>query len=142
MSKVKDGDTVKVHYTGKLDNGTVFDSSAEREPLQFTMGKGQLIAGFEGGVMGMTVGEAKTITIPADEAYGPKKEELVINMGKDKMPDHISPEVGLQLQFKQPNGMTIDMVITEVNDDDIILDANHPLAGQDLTFEIEVVEIS
>jgi FKBP-type peptidyl-prolyl cis-trans isomerase 2 len=142
MSNANNGDTVKVHYTGKLDDGSVFDSSVEREPLEFTLGNGQLIPGFENGVIGMKTGEKKSVTIPADEAYGPRKDDLVVRVGKDKVPGHITPEPGLDVQIKQPDGMVINMVVTEVTDSEVTFDANHPLAGQDLTFDIELVDIS
>jgi peptidylprolyl isomerase len=142
MSNAKNGDTVKVHYTGKLDDGSVFDSSVKREPLEFTLGKGHLIPGFEKGVIGMKPGEKKSVTIPADEAYGQRKDDLVVRVEKDKVPSHITPEPGLDVQIKQPDGMVINMLITEVTDSDVTFDANHPLAGQDLTFDIELVEIA
>jgi peptidylprolyl isomerase len=142
MSNVNKGDTIKVHYTGKLDDGSVFDSSAEREPLQFTLGKGQLIPGFEDGVIGMGVGDSKTVKIPAEEAYGPLKEDLIVNIEKGQVPEHIKPEPGLQLQIKQPDGAMINVLITDVTDTHVTLDANHPLAGKDLTFDLELVEIA
>lgn len=141
MSKARTGNTVKVHYTGKLDDGSIFDSSIDRNPLEFTLGKGQLIPGFEKGVIDMEVGESKSIKIPSDEAYGPRKDDLVVNLERDKVPVDIHPEVGLQLQIKQHDGSTGNVLITDVTDTYITLDANHPLAGRDLTFDIELVEI-
>lgn len=143
MSKVKDGDTVKVHYTGKLDDGSVFDSSHQREePLEFTLGQGQLIPGFEKAVVGMSVGDSTTVEIPSDEAYGKRRDDLELEVPKAELPDHIEPEVGMQLQMQQQqNGQAIPVQIVEVTDDNVKLDANHPLAGKDLTFDIELVEI-
>ena len=141
MSKVKDGDTVKVHYTGTLKDGQVFDTSAEREPLEFTLGQGQLIPGFEKAVVGMEVGDSTSVEIPTDEAYGESREDLVINVPKDQLPDEVEPKVGMQLQVNQENGQPIPVRITEIADDDLTLDANHPLAGKDLKFDIELVEI-
>ncbi len=140
MSKVKDGDTVKVHYTGKLQDGSVFDSSEGKEPLEFTLGEGQLIPGFEKAVEGLNQGDSTEVTIPKDEAYGEPREDLVINVPKDNLPDDVTPEVGMQLQVNQPDGQSIPVRITEIGDEELTLDANHPLAGQELTFEIEVVE--
>lgn len=142
MSKAKNGDTVKVHYTGKLNDGSVFDSSENREPLEFQLGSGQLIPGFEKAVTGMTVGESTSVTIPANEAYGEVNDELILNVEKNRLPADIQPEIGMQLQVQQPNGQPVPVVISEVTDDHVKLDANHPLAGKELTFDIEVVEIA
>jgi peptidylprolyl isomerase len=141
MAQAKDGDTVKIHYTGTLDDGTVFDSSEGREPLQFTLGSGQVIAGFEEAVRGMDSGEKKKVTIPADKAYGQRNEEMIIQAPRDQVPPDINPEVGQQLQMAGPDGQTIIVQVTEVTDDHITLDANPPLAGKDLTFDIELVGI-
>lgn len=142
MSKVKEGDTVKVHYTGTLTDGTVFDTSAEREPLEFTLGQGQLIPGFEKAVVGMNVGDSTEVEIPSDDAYGESREDLVISVPKDQLPDDVEPQVGMQLQVNQQDGQPIPVRITEVGDENLTLDANHPLAGQDLKFEIELVEVA
>ncbi len=142
MSKVKDGDTVKVHYKGALEDGSVFDSSENKDPLEFTLGSGQLIPGFEKAVQGMTEGDSTTVTIPAEEAYGEVREDLVISVEKDNLPDDVEPEVGMQLQLNQPDGQAIPVRITQVEEKEITLDANHPLAGENLVFDIEVVEIS
>ncbi len=142
MSQVKDGDTVKVHYTGTLKDGTVFDTSAEREPLEFTLGQGQLIPGFEKAVVGMNVGDATEVDIPSDDAYGESREDLVISVPKDQLPDDVEPQIGMQLQVNQQDGQPIPVRITEVGEENLTLDANHPLAGQDLKFEIELVEIA
>lgn len=140
MSKVKEGDTVKVHYTGTLKNGEVFDSSKDKEPLEFTLGEGQLIPGFEKAVVGMVIGDSANIDIPSDEAYGEEREDLIINVPKDQLPEDITPQVGMQLQVNQGNGQPIPVRIKEVGETELTLDANHPLAGQDLSFEIELVE--
>ncbi len=141
MSKVKEGDTVKVHYTGKLKDGSIFDSSEEREPLEFTLGQGQLIPGFEKAVEGMEVGDSTTVDIPSDDAYGERREDLELEVSKSDLPDNIEPEVGMQLQMQQQeDGRAIPVQITAVEDDFVKLDANHPLAGKDLTFDIELVE--
>ena len=141
MATIKEGDTVKVHYTGTIADGTVFDTSREREPLEFTLGEGKLIPGFEKAVVGMKVGDTSKVTIPSDEAYGEKREDMVIDVDKGQIPPDIKPEVGQQLQVQQKDGGAIPVVITEITDETVQLDANHPLAGQDLTFEIEVVEV-
>ncbi len=142
MGQVKEGDTVKVHYTGKLDDGTVFDSSKGQEPLEFTMGKGQLIPGFEQAVEGMEPGESKTVTIPANEAYGPHHDEMVIEVARDQFPADQEPEVGQQYRVHQADGTPFVVTVTDVTPDTITLDANHPLAGQDLTFDIQLVDIN
>jgi len=141
LSKVKDGNTVKVHYTGTLKDGSVFDTSAEREPLEFKLGEGQLIPGFEKAVIGMEEGESTEIDIPVKEAYGEAREDLIINVPKDQLPDDVEPEVGMQLQVNQPDGQPVPVRVAEITDDELKLDANHPLAGKDLSFEIEVVEV-
>jgi len=142
MKQADDGSTIKIHYTGRLDDGTVFDSSKEREPLEFTMGSGGLIKGFEDAVRGMTVGEMKTISIASGEAYGPYREDLVMSINKAQLPPDIDIRQGGMLSLRHPNGGTIDALISEVTDDSVTLDANHPLAGEDLTFELELVEIA
>lgn len=144
LSKVKEGDTVKVHYTGKLNDGSVFDTSREREePLEFTLGQGQLIPGFEKAVEGMEIGDSTTVEIPTDEAYGERRDDLELEVSREELPDNIEPEVGMQLQMQQQqNGKAIPVQITDVTDEKVKLDANHPLAGKDLTFDIELVEKS
>jgi peptidylprolyl isomerase len=141
MGQAKEGDTVKVHYTGKLDDGTVFDSSAEREPLEFTIGEGMVIPGFEEAVVGMNPGESKTATIVSDEAYGDHRPDMVIEVTRSQFPANIEPVVGQQLQLRQSDGQTFVVRVIEVDEDSVILDANHPLAGEDLTFDIQLVEI-
>jgi FKBP-type peptidyl-prolyl cis-trans isomerase 2 len=142
MDLVKDQDAVKVHYTGTLDNGEVFDSSKGREPLAFTVGAGQMIPGFDNAVLGMKLNEVKTVTIPASEAYGEKKDDLFQKIGREQLPEGMEPTVGQQLASQMPNGQQIVVTVTEVAPESITIDANHPLAGKALTFEIELVSIN
>ena len=142
MQQVKSGDTVKVHYHGKLTDGTTFDSSEGREPLEFTVGNGDVIKGFDDGVTGMSVGQKKTVHIPADDAYGQKDVERVVEFPKANFPPDLKPEAGMQLNMTNGSGQVIPVVIVEVGQDTVMLDANHPLAGQDLVFDIELVDIS
>lgn len=141
MQEVKKGDKVKVHYHGKLTSGETFDTSSGRDPLEFEVGSGSVIKGFDEGVAGMRVGEKKTINIPLDEAYGPRSEDMLIEFPKDRLPQNMKLEKGMELTMSNGAGQNIPVVITEVKDDCIILDANHPLAGEDLIFDIELVEI-
>ncbi|MGK7954038.1 MAG: peptidylprolyl isomerase [Crocosphaera sp.] len=141
MTQAKLGDTVKVNYTGKLQDGTVFDSSVNRDPLQFSLGEGQVIAGFEEAVVGMSPGDSKSVTIPSEQAYGPYQDELVIVVDEKQMPSDVSVEVGQQLQMRHSSGQAVPVTVTNITDDKVTLDANHPLAGKDLTFEIELVTI-
>ncbi|MEW6299093.1 MAG: peptidylprolyl isomerase [Thermodesulfobacteriota bacterium] len=140
MVQAKQGDTVKVHYTGTLENGTVFDSS-EQEALQFTIGQGQIIPGFEQAVIGMHPGDEKTITIPADKAYGPYRPEMVAWVERTQFPEGLQLEIGQLLQVRQREGQTFVVKVTELSDSQVKLDANHPLAGKDLTFAIHLIEI-
>ncbi|MBD1805979.1 MAG: FKBP-type peptidyl-prolyl cis-trans isomerase [Symplocastrum torsivum CPER-KK1] len=142
MVQAKPGDIVKIHYTGKLDDGTVFDSSVNREPLEFTLSGGQVIPGFDEAVLGMSPGESKTQKIPMDQAYGPHRDEMVLEISRQQIPPELEPEVGQQLQVQQENGQTIPVFVTEVTESKVTLDANHPLAGEDLTFDIQLVEIA
>lgn len=137
----RDGSVVKVHYRGTLEDGTVFDSSLGREPLEFTIGAGTMIPGFENAVRGMEVGQKKTVTIPADEAYGPHFDDLVLVIGRDQLAEGLNPEVGQQLQMTNSVGETMLVFVVEVAEATIIVDANLPLAGQDLTFEIALVGV-
>jgi peptidylprolyl isomerase len=137
----EEGDTVQVHYTGTLEDGTVFDTSVGREPLQFTLGAGQMIPGFEQGVLGMKLGESKTITIPPEQAYGPYYEDRVWVLDRAQLPPGLEPEVGQQLQMTNAQGQIIIVTVTEVSATNITVDANHPLAGKTLTFEIQLVSI-
>lgn len=140
--EAKQGDTVTVHYTGKLENGTVFDSSKNKDPIQFKIGDASIIAGFEQAIIGMKKGEAKTVKISPDNAYGPHLPELVSDVEKNQFPPHITPELGQQLEIRQPDGPSIVVTITDVKDSMVTLDANHPLAGKDLIFDIELVDIA
>lgn len=142
MQQVKKGDTVKVHYHGKLTDGTTFDSSEGREPLEFEVGGGMVISGFDNGVTGMTIGEKKTVHIPAEEAYGPSREDLIMEFPKDRFPPDLNPEAGMVLNMSNGDGQQIPVVVTEVKEDVVVLDANPPLAGKDLVFDIELVEIA
>ena len=137
----KAGDTVQVHYTGKLDDGSVFDSSAGRDPLEFTVGAGQVIPGFEQAVEGMAVGQTKTVPSPSAEAYGERVAEAVLQVPREQLPPDLEPEVGQQLVMQSRDGRQIPIVVVEVTEDSITIDANHPLAGRDLTFEIELVSV-
>ncbi|SDL26906.1 FKBP-type peptidyl-prolyl cis-trans isomerase [Kriegella aquimaris] len=141
MSKVKEKDTVKVHYTGKLNNGQIFDSSVDREPLEVTLGEGSLIPGFEKGLVDMEVNEKKTVVIPKAEAYGDVQKELFQKVNREELPDTIQPEVGMGLVAKNTDGSERELRVAEVNEDHIVIDANHPLAGHDLTFDLELVAI-
>ena len=142
MSKAKSGDTVKIHYTGTLEDGTEFDSSAGREPLEVALGGGQVIPGFDTAVDGMGVGDSKTVTIAPGEAYGEWHEQLVQEVPKSALPEDMKPEVGMQLQSQSPEGQVMNLVVAEVADESITVDGNHPLAGKALTFAIELVEIA
>jgi len=141
MAQVKSGDKIKVHYHGKLTSGETFDSSEGRAPLEFEVGSGMVIKGFDDGVTGMSVGEKKTINIPYDEAYGPRNPEMVIEMPKDKFPKDLDIEVGMPLGMSDQQGHQFQVTIVEIKEEVVMLDANHPLAGQDLIFDLELVEI-
>lgn len=142
MSKVKKGDQVAVHYTGRLTDGTVFDSSEGREPLAFQVGAGMMIAGFDAAVDGMEVGEKVTAEIPAAEAYGEAKEELIFDIPKTNFPADLNPQEGQQLAMSQPNGQQVPVKVKEVKEDSVVIDANHDLAGKDLIFDIELVSVN
>lgn len=142
MGQAKSGDTVKIHYTGTLGDGTEFDSSAGREPLEFALGGGQVIPGFDSAVDGMSVGDSKTVTIEPGEAYGERHDQLVQEVPKSALPEDMKPEVGMQLQSQSPDGQIMNLVVAEVAEESITVDGNHPLAGQALTFAIELVEIA
>lgn len=141
MSKVKENDTVLVHYTGKLENGQVFDSSEGKDPLEIQLGQGMLIPGFEEGLIDMEVKEKKTVTVPQDKAYGDVRKELFQEVQKSELPQEIEPEVGMGLMAQNPDGSQRQLRVAEVHDEHIVIDANHPLAGHDLVFDLEVVEI-
>lgn len=141
MQQAQQGDKVKVHYHGTLRTGETFDSSEGREPLEFTVGSGQVIKGFDEGIKGMSVGEKRKLEIPVQDAYGEQSQELLIEFPKDQFPTDMNPEVGQQLMMSNGSGQSFPVVIKEVRDESVLLDANHPLAGQDLIFDIELVEI-
>jgi len=141
MQQAKNGDKVKVHYHGRLTTGETFDSSAGREPLEFEIGSGMVIKGFDDGVTGMEVGEKKTINISAEDAYGEKNPEMIIEYPKAQFPSHIELKTGEELVMSSASGQQFQVKIAEIKDDVVLLDANHPLAGEDLTFDIELVEI-
>ena len=141
MQQVKSGDTVKVHYHGRSTDGTTFDSSAGREPLQFEVGSGMVIPGFDNGVMGMQVGDKKTIQIPVEEAYGPKNPDMIVAFPVSEFPEDMDLEIGMRLNMTNSEGHVIPVVVTEIGEENVMLDANHPLAGENLTFDIELVEI-
>jgi FKBP-type peptidyl-prolyl cis-trans isomerase 2 len=138
---VQSGDTIKIHYSGRLTDGTPFDSSAGRSPLEFTVGSGSVIKGFDMGVQGMSVGDKKTIEIPFLDAYGPEDPSMIIEFPADRLPEDLTPEVGMQLNMNNAEGQQFPVVITGITEEFIVLDANHPLAGKDLIFELELVEI-
>lgn len=140
MTQAKTGDTVKVHYTGKLEDGTPFDSSLDKDPLEFTLGEGRIIPGFEQAVLGMNPGDSKTVDIPADNAYGPYRDDWVMVVEREQIPAEIEPQVGQQLQVRQGEQEYV-VQITDISDGEVTLDRNHPLAGEDLTFDIELMEI-
>ncbi len=142
MTTAKSGDTVTVHYKGTLDDGSVFDSSEGHDPLEFTVGSGQVIAGFEEAIVGMKPGEKKTVAIPAAKAYGPYNTDLVMTVPRAQVPPDLSPEVGMMLEVGGTNGEVIKVKVVEVNEEHVILDANPPLAGKDLNFSLELVSIN
>lgn len=141
MTDAKTGDIVRIHYTGTLANGETFDSSLDRDPLEFTLGSGQVIAGFDAAVLGMAAGAIKNVEIPAAQAYGPHNPDGRQSIPRERMPPDISIEIGTKLQFQSSSGQPLMVIVADVTDDQVVLDANHPLAGKDLTFEIELVEI-
>ncbi|MBE0392216.1 FKBP-type peptidyl-prolyl cis-trans isomerase 2 [Flavobacterium sp. 7E] len=142
MTQVKENNTVKVHYTGKLADGQVFDTSEGKEPLAFTLGEGRLIPGFEKGLIDMKLNEKKTINIAKDDAYGDPREDLIIEVPRSELPQEMTPEVGMGLVSKTPEGQEMNLLVVEVKPESVVLDGNHPLAGKDLIFDLEVVEIT
>jgi FKBP-type peptidyl-prolyl cis-trans isomerase 2 len=142
MASAAAGDTVRIHYTGRLDDGTVFDSSEGREPLEFTLGSGQVIPGFDSAVTGMDVDQLKTVTIPPDEAYGPHRADLMLPVSRSRLPEGIDPHLGERLQMSSADGQTFQVTVAETHSDRLVLDANHPLAGQSLTFDIQLVSVA
>lgn len=141
MAQAKNGDTVRVNYTGKLTDGTVFDSSADRDPLQFTVGAGQVIPGFDNAVVGMNEGDKKSVEVSAEEAYGNRRDDLLVSVDRKEFPNDLEPQVGQRLQAKTSEGNTTVVKVAKVEDDSVTLDANHPLAGEKLAFDIELVQI-
>ncbi|MHA7944553.1 FKBP-type peptidyl-prolyl cis-trans isomerase [Formosa sp. 3Alg 14/1] len=141
MSQVKENDTVKVHYTGKLNDGRVFDSSLEREPIEVTIGQGMLIPGFENAIIDMKVNEKKTVEIAKEDAYGDINEELFHKVANEQLPPEVKPELGMGLTSKSEDGREHQFRVVDIQDDHIVVDGNHPLAGQALTFDLEVIEI-
>ncbi len=141
MAKAKPGDTVSIHYTGTLDDGTQFDSSRGREPLEFTIGSGQVIAGFDAAAQGLEEGESRTVRIEPQDAYGDSDPRLIQQISRDQLPSHIEVQKGLQLQAGQPGGQVLIVTVVDFDDDTVTLDGNHELAGQALTFEVELVRI-
>lgn len=142
MSHAKAGDRVKIHYTGTLDDGSQFDSSAGRDPLEFELGSGQVIPGVENAVEGMSEGDSKNIRLEPDDAYGPRYDQLIQEVPRSELPDELSPQEGMALQGKSPDGSVTQFTVTAVTDETVTVDANHPLAGQALSFEIELVKIA
>ncbi|MFQ3181982.1 MAG: FKBP-type peptidyl-prolyl cis-trans isomerase 2 [Polaribacter sp.] len=141
MNQVKENNTVKVNYTGKLPDGQVFDSSEGKEPIEFTLGQGQLIPGFEKGLIDMKLNEKKTITVAKEEAYGDVNKDLIQEVKKTELPQDMTPEVGMGLVSKSPDGQEMNLMVVEVKDESIVIDGNHPLAGKELVFDLEVIEI-
>ena len=141
MTQAKAGDTVQIHYTGTLSDGTVFDSSEGRDPLGFTLGSGQIIPGLDAAIDGMAVGEQKTVTIPADQAYGAHNPDAVQAIPRDQIPPEIPVEAGTQLQMQTPDGRAVPVVVEGATDEHVMIDANHPLAGKDLTFAVDIVAV-
>lgn len=141
MFEAKEGSQVKVHYTGTLNDGSVFDSSKNREPLEFQVGAGQMIKGFDTGVVGMKPGDTKTVKLNPDEAYGEPKADMIVTVPKANLPQDIKPELGMQLAMNTQDGRQIPVIVSKVEEEEVTLDANHPLAGKELTFEIEMVEV-
>jgi FKBP-type peptidyl-prolyl cis-trans isomerase 2 len=142
MQQAQHGDKVKVHYHGKLRSGETFDSSQGRDPLEFELGSGQVIKGFDEGIKGMQVGDKKTIEIAVVDAYGEKQQEMIIEFPKDQFPPDMNPEAGMQLMMSNGSGQQFPVTIVDVKEESVILDANHPLAGQELIFDLELVEIT
>jgi len=141
MVQARMNDKVKVHYSGTLSDGTIFDSSLEREPFEFTIGRGMVVPGFENGIVGMNEGETKTVSISADDAYGPYKDDLVGVIDKSRIPEDIDLDVGMVLQMSSPEGGITNVTVADISDAGVTIDLNHPLAGKDLIFEIKLLEV-
>jgi len=142
VAQANEGDEVQVHYTGKLEDGTIFDSSEDGEPLSFTIGENRVIPGFEEAVTGMEPGDCKTAEVDPEQAYGEHRDDMVMEMERDQIPDEVDPEVGQQLQLRLENGQTVPVLITALGEDTVTIDANHPLAGRKLIFDIELLDVS
>ena len=142
MGQAKEGDEVQVHYTGKLEDGTVFDTSQDGDPLSFTIGENRVIPGFESAVVGMEPGDTKTTEIEPEQAYGEHRDDMVMELDRDQIPEDVEPDVGQQLQLRLENGQTVPVLITALGEETVTIDANHPLAGRTLIFEIELVDVS
>lgn len=142
MTQAKSGDTIKVNYTGRLDNGEVFDTTENRQPFELVLGQTRVISGFENALVGMSPGESKTVKLPPGEAYGPRREEMVVTIDRNRIATDAEVEVGQALQLKASDGTPVAARVTQVNDADVVVDANHPLAGQALTFEISLLEVA
>lgn len=142
MAQAQYGDEVTIHYTGKLEDGTVFDTSTDRSPLHFAIGDGQIIPGFERAILGMSPGESRTIKVPMDEAYGPRREEMILVVDRNEFPAHMKPEAGQLVEMRHPDGRRIIVTVMDISQSRVTLDANHPLAGKDLTFDIQLLEIA
>jgi len=142
MAEAKQGDTVHIHYTGRLADGTTFDSSQDGDPLAVTLGEGMVIPGFENAILGMAVGDQKTAEIPVHEAYGPRRDELVMNVPRTQLPPGLNPQEGQQLSMQTPDGQAVPVVVSGTTDETVEIDANHPLAGKDLTFDLLLVKIA
>jgi FKBP-type peptidyl-prolyl cis-trans isomerase 2 len=141
MKEAQVGDVVSVHYTGKLESGEIFDSSKDRDPLEFTLGNKELLAGFEEGVVGMKPGESRSVTLEPENAFGDRREDLLLDLPKEEFPQHITPSVGLQLKLSNASGTSLTVVVTEVGEETVTLDGNHPMAGQTVVFDIKLLEI-
>jgi peptidylprolyl isomerase len=141
MSQAKDGDKVKVHYTGKLENGEVIDSSKDRQPLEFEIGGGSVMPGVEKGIIGMEIGDTKSIQIPPEDAFGPWRRELLVDLRRNEFPENMNLTVGQTLQMRHTDGDPLSLIITDVNEETVTLDANHPLAGKTLVFDVELISI-
>ncbi len=142
MATAKAGNTVKIHYKGTFDNGEVFDSSFDREPLQFVLGGGQVIKGLDEGVTGMKVGDYKKIHVGAADAFGERKEDAFVSVDRKRVPKNLELKIGMPLKLSQPDGSAIPVKVTEITDENVTLDANHPYAGKDLNFEIKLLEVA
>ncbi len=141
MAQAKMNDTVAVHYTGSFADGTTFDSSVDREPLEFTIGQGMVIPGFENGIVGMTEGESKKISIPAEDAYGAHREDLLVVIDRNQVPPGVDLKIGMMLQVKSPDGGATNVVVRDLTDENVTLDLNHPLAGKELLFEVKLIRV-